>query len=213
MNITRKVTLLGACLVAAAALAACGSSSSSSSSSASAAVGSSSATGASGSFAAARTKFTACLKAHGVTLPNRPGGFRRRYGGGNGPAGGGAGAPPPGGFGGGGGGFLQRFRSNPKLAAAFKACASDLPRGGFRGRFARPRHALITKFVTCVRQHGYKLPEPNFSGKGPVFPPRIQSNSKFLAASRACQSLLRPPGGARPGSGGGSGAGGAPSSA
>ena len=57
--------------------------------------------------------------------------------------------------------------------------------------------------MTCVRQHGYNLPNPNFSGKGPVFPANIQNNAKFQAASRACQSLLVPPR-PRPGPGTGS---------
>ncbi len=55
--------------------------------------------------------------------------------------------------------------------------------------------------MTCVRQHGYNLPSPNFSGKGPVFPANIRSNAKFQAASRACQSLLVPQRGSGSGSG------------
>ena len=87
-----------------------------------------------------------------------------------------------------------RFANNPKLRAAFQACGARFGFGaggqGFRGRLSR---ANITKYVTCVRQHGYNLPNPNFSGKGPVFPANIRSNAKFQAASRACQSLLVPP--------------------
>jgi len=48
--------------------------------------------------------------------------------------------------------------------------------------------------MTCVRQHGYSLPKPNFSGKGAVFPASVQSNPKFKSANRTCQSLLRPSG-------------------
>jgi hypothetical protein len=43
-----------------------------------------------------------------------------------------------------------------------------------------------------VRQHGYSLPNPNFSGHGPVFPASIRSNPKFESASRPCQRLLFP---------------------
>ena len=43
-----------------------------------------------------------------------------------------------------------------------------------------------------MRQHGYNLPNPNFSGKGSVFPSNIRTNPKFLAASKACQSILIP---------------------
>jgi hypothetical protein len=46
--------------------------------------------------------------------------------------------------------------------------------------------------VACVRQHGFNMPNPNFSGKGSVFPPSIRSDPKFASASRACATLLRP---------------------
>jgi len=173
MNTTRKLAVLIVCVAASCVLAACGSSSSSSSSSASAKASAKTGT------AAARTKLVACLKQHGVTLPSRPGGrgFTPGSGGGT----------PPGGFR--GGGFGGRFRANPKLQAAFKACG-----GSFGGRrfSGAPRHAAIVKFVSCVRQHGYQLPTPNFSGKGPVFSAKIESNAKFRSASRACLRVLVP---------------------
>ena len=165
-----------ACLV----VAACGSSSTSSSSS-----GSSSAAAAAGT--AGRAKLVACLKQHGVTLPARPaGGFKRRPG-----------AASGGGFGAGGGGFSGRFRSNPKLAAAFKACGGPTSFGGRRFS-AAARKTQINKFVTCVAQHGYKLPKPNLTGTGPVFPTKIETNAKFRTAARSCQSLLAPRGGPPP---------------
>jgi hypothetical protein len=101
------------------------------------------------------------------------------------------GAPPAGGgfFGGaGGGGFRNRFQNNPKLQAAFKACAADLPARRFRFNPAA-RRTEITNFVKCVRQHGYNLPQPNFSG-GPVFRRSIESNKKFQAAGKVCAHLL-----------------------
>jgi hypothetical protein len=177
----RSVLTLVAGVLACCTLAACGSSTSSSSASA-AAAGTS-----------ARSKLVACLKAHGVTLPARPGGFR---GGGAG-SGGGGGAPggrPPGGGGGGGffggGGGGGRFRSNPKSQAAFKACGQS-----FRGRRfnGASRKVAIENFVKCVRQHGYNLPQPNFSGQGPVFPAKIAKQAKFRTASRFCLRALRPP--------------------
>ena len=69
-----------------------------------------------------------------------------------------------------------------KLQAAFKACGANFP--ARRNGAAVPRQT-IQKYVTCVRQHGYKLPNPNFSGNGPVFPASIRSNAKFQSASRA----------------------------
>jgi hypothetical protein len=197
-------------------IAACGSASNSSntatSTTASAAAG-----GAGAPDASRRAALAACLKQHGVTLPARPPGAvngpppgSRSSGGSgtgtngtgtngagtngagtngagtNGAGTNGAGTTPRRGFFGGGG-----FAANPKLRAAFQACGARFGFGGGR-RFQISRSA-ITKYVTCVRQHGYNLPNPNFSGKGPVFPSNIRKNAKFQAASRACQSLLASP--------------------
>jgi hypothetical protein len=216
MSTIKKGLLPVAAVAACCALAACGSSSSNSSSSASA-TGSSSTTA---SASARRTALAACLKKHGVTLPSRPAGA------GGGPPGSGTatpgangappangtppanGAPPAGGYGGGGPGFFRSgggrgFAGNPKFRAAFQACGG----GQFRGRFrdGRPGNSAtfrtaLNKYVACVRQHGYDLPKPNFSGKGSVFPSSIQSNPKFRAASKACQGLFARPGAAPGGS-------------
>ena len=187
MKRNAKLSAVVACFAACGLLAACGSSASSSSTSASARAA---ATTGTSRFAADRAKLVACLKQHGVTLPSRPGRFRHHFTPGSGQSG--SGGPPSGGFGG-GGAFGGRFRANPKLQSAFKACAGDFPRGGFAVRGAS-RQTAVAKFVTCVRQHGYDLPKPNFSGKGPVFPSNIQSNAKFRAASRSCAKLLVPRG-------------------
>jgi hypothetical protein len=186
MNRTRFGAGVIACAVACCLLAACGSASSSSSSTA---VANAASGGAAGAAGINRTKFVACLKQHGVTLPARPPGAQRPPSGSGAPGSGGPGSRPPGGF---RFGFGGRFRSSPKLEAAFKACGGAFG-GRFRGGFGgRPRRQLINQFVTCVRQHGYNLPAPNLSGSGPVFPPKIQSDPKFRAASRACAKLLVP---------------------
>jgi hypothetical protein len=203
----RLAALAGTVLVTALMLAACGSSSNTSSSSSSSAAAS--ASGASGT-AATRSKFAACLKAHGVTLPSRPAGARRR------PNGGGEGGGPPSGggfFGGGGGGGgnggqgAGRF-NNPKMRAALQACGG----GRFPQRRFTPNKAAVTQFVACVKQHGYNLPAANFSGKGPIFPASIERNKKFQTAARACASDLRGPGGSGSGGAGGGGSGGGSSS-
>lgn len=197
-------------LVASGALAACGSASSSSTtstatasaSSSGSSSGSASGTAGSGPNSARRAQLVSCLKAHGVTLPTRP-----------------AGSPPPGGAGGGtgtgttgtgttprrgfffGGGGARNI--SPKMQAAFKACGAQFGFGRGGGAFGgRLSHTAITSFVTCVNQHGYKLPAPNFSGKGPIFPRSIETNAKFQAAAKSCQHLLIP---ARPGGGSGGG--------
>jgi hypothetical protein len=229
MNMTykrsRAIAALAIVVIVAVCVAACGSSSSTSSSSSS-----SSAAAASGG-ARNRAKLVACLKQHGVTLPSRPrsgGGYGPPPGSPNSSAngttnsngngnGGGNGNGNGNGNGGGNGngngvgnsGFHNGFRNgagpggrfnNPKFQAAFKACGAT---AGFRGRGNfRPSSAAITKFASCVKQHGYTLPKANLTGKGPVYPASIERNAKFQAASRSCQSLLRPTGaGGRPGGG------------
>jgi hypothetical protein len=212
MNLTLRAIgrgsfALGA-VIAALVIVACGSSSGSSSSSSAGGTSSASASasGGRGRFGnpAQRAKLVACLKQHGVTLPSRPPGAGP--GSGVPPSGSGSanGAPPAGGFGGGGQG--PGFggggpAGNPKFRAALQACGANF---GTRVSPAA-RKAQITKFVTCVNQHGYELPKPNLSGKGAVFPAKIQSDPKFQTASRACASLLRPPAGAAGGSGSGAG--------
>jgi hypothetical protein len=183
MRLFPTPAVLLAVIAAAVGLAACGSSTSSSSSSSGS--GASANSGAAGTGSARRAKLTACLKQHGVNLPARPRGVGGGYDFGGGPPANGAGGPPSPGPGGPGGGGLA---ANPKFRAALQACGGGLGRG-FGGA---PRQAAIKKFVTCVNQHGYKLPQPNLTGKGSVFPAGIQSNAKFQKASRACQSLLTP---------------------
>ncbi len=143
-----------------------------------------------------RATLIACLKSHGVTLPNN-GQFGPGAGGFNGttptgpPPTGSSGAPaggPPSGAGAAFGG------GNSKFATAIRDC------GGSRaGRFAagapgsfQLSHTRIDAYVTCVKQHGYDLPKPNFSGKGPIFPASIQTNPKFQAASKTCRTILVP---------------------
>lgn len=129
-----------------------------------------------------RAALATCLRKHGVQLPagGAPGGAPPGApGGGSGqtpPAGPPAGGPP-----GAGGG-------NPKFRAALKACGANLPARA--PAFSRQR---IQRYVACVRQHGYKLPNPNFSSTGPVLPAAIRSSKSFQKASRACQSLLASP--------------------
>jgi len=84
-----------------------------------------------------------------------------------------------------------------RLQAAFRRCGGGNFRGG--GRRFNPANnpqfrVQLTRFVACVRQHGYNLPAPNTSGRGPVFDTsRVnRRDPKFIRASQACQSLLTP---------------------
>ena len=46
-------------------------------------------------------------------------------------------------------------------------------------------------WITCVARNGYKLPTPNTSGTGTVFPAAIQRNYKYRAAAEHCVSIER----------------------
>ena len=178
-----RVLLALAALATSGLIAACGSSSSNSSSKTTSSTSTASAGNGSGTN---REALTACLRKHGITLPagaGAPGGGAPP----SAPPAGGSGAPaggsPPSGFPG--------SANGAKLQAAFKACGANFPA---RRSGAALQRQTVQKYVTCVRQHGYQLPNPNFSGNGPVFPANIRSNTKFQAASRACQNLLAPTG-------------------
>ena len=116
----------------------------------------------------ANTKFTACLKAQGITLPS--GGFFRPQGQ---PS---TGQPPAG-----GGAF-----SNPKTRAAFEKCRQYLPNGGqFRGGFGGGRpgvnSAAFAKYRQCLTAHGVKL-----TGGGPFGGANVASPA-FQKAAKACR--------------------------
>jgi hypothetical protein len=151
--------------VLAVALTACGSSGSTAASS------STSTTGTAAGATASRAAFDACLSKHGVTLPNFAGGAPGggAPAGGTGAAAGGTGSRGgfPGGFGGGGG---RGFASNPKFAAAFKACASLRPAGGFGGfggGGGGTESAAVKAYSNCLKLYGFALPAGRFgSGSG-----------------------------------------------
>jgi hypothetical protein len=147
---------------------------------------------------AAFTKYTTCLKQHGVTLPS----FGNRGGGGGGtpPAGGSTTTTPRnrGGFG--GGAF-----NNPKFTAARTACAKLLP-AGFAGGFGRGRggggfggnSAAFAAYRNCLTLHGVKL-AAGAGGFGRRGAAGVKPTAKQQAALKACASLrpkfTRPPAG------------------
>ena len=169
-----RALLVLSILAAGGMLAACGSSSNSKSST----------TQASSNRQPNRAALVACMRQHGINLPSGggPGGAAPS----SVPPAGGSGAPPQGAAPPGGG------APNSKLQTALKACGATFPSGR---RSAAASKQAIQKYTACVRDHGYKLPKPNLSGRGPVFPSSDRSNAKFQTASRACQNLLAPSGG------------------
>lgn len=189
---------LAACALASLGIAACGGSSGSSKdASASVATTSTSSTSGTGS-AAGPARFAAmrsCLQKEGITLPASQG-FHRPQGSGGG--------VPGGGFpGGGGGGFARRLPKGvnaEKFQAALKKCGGGFG-GGFRGA---PRGGIyrsaaakseLSKFATCMRENGVKLPTPNTSGNGPVFDVKgiDTSSAQFKSAEEKCRSKLPGP--------------------
>ncbi len=191
---SRRLAALAVALLAAIVLAACGGSSGSSSSNSVKKTASTRATGATGPTGAfggggyrrgtpygGRRAFrggapsssvTACLRKHGVTVPQGAGGA-----GGAGPP---SGAGAPNGSGAPGG---------SSFAAAMRACGIN-----FGGRTYTPasaaRRAAINRFAACMASNGDKLPTPNYSGNGAIFPASVEKGAKFKTAYAKCRSLV-----------------------
>jgi hypothetical protein len=130
----------------------------------------------------------ACLKEKGVELPE----FKGREGGppsGELPEGGEKpeGGPPAGGFGG----------QSEEMTKAFEECGVETPefKGGPGGEGAPNTNSAafrkqVEEYVACVREHGYELAQPNFSGEGPIFEKSESESAGFKKASASCEGLL-----------------------
>ena len=82
--------------------------------------------------------------------------------------------------------------NNPKYAAVLKDCGADLPQPlGFGQPLPRPAVKTIDVYVACVARNGYKLPTPNISGKGPVFPAGTDRISEYRVAAKNCVSIIQ----------------------
>jgi hypothetical protein len=181
-------------IVAALAVAGCGGSSGSSSSNEASSTGTSSeaAGQAPGGFEISE-ETRSCLQEQGVELPEPGQGGGPPEGGELPPGGAPQGGEPPS-FGG---------AQGKKMQEAFKECGVEVPEGGQGKPSGAPDmnsaafRESLKKYVACVRENGYELPEPNLSGEGPVFDESEvnQEDPKFKAASEKCQSLLGGAGG------------------
>ena len=158
--------------------------SSSSPKTATAAASASASTGAGGSGSAQFTAYRTCLSQHGVTLPTgRPSGhFTGR------PSGRPTDRPSgshTGGYGGGfGGGFgFGGASANPSEAAAAKACASLMPKGGFGGRGGGAAGGTaMAAFTSCMKDNGVTV-TGGLRGLSTTDP-------KTAAALKICKPLL-----------------------
>ncbi len=118
-----------------------------------------------------------CLEEQGVELPEPGEG----------------GGPPE-------GGPPEGFEGGEEIQKAFEECGIEAPQGGGPGGPPTDSADLresIQDYVSCVRENGYDLPDPNLSGEGPVFSESEvdQSDPEFKAASEECQSLIAAPAG------------------
>jgi hypothetical protein len=155
-----------------------------------------------------------CLKEKGVELPEFKAGegpqtFRQ----GETPEGGEMPAPPEGGQVPEGG---EAPEGGPPTRAggaiteankeAFEECGVEMPefKGG-PGGGARPNvnsaafKKQVKEYVACVRENGYELAEPDFSGEGPIFEKSESESAAFKKASEQCQGLLGGPQGSQSG--------------
>jgi hypothetical protein len=155
-----------------------------------------------------------CLKEKGVELPEFKGGEGGPPGGAEGempepgerPEGGELpeGAPeggegaPPGGFGG---------EGSEEMKKAFEECGVETPefKGGPGGEGGKPNvnsaafKKQVKEYVACVRENGFELAEPDFSGEGPIFEKAESESAAFKKASAQCQELLGGPGASQSG--------------
>jgi hypothetical protein len=98
---------------------------------------------------------------------------------------------PPGGFGG---------PMSEENKEAFEECGVEVPefKGGPGGAGGPNVNSAafkkrVKEYVACVRENGYELAEPNFSGEGPIFEKSESESAAFKKASEQCQSLLGGP--------------------
>ncbi|HTR75857.1 MAG TPA: hypothetical protein VMH33_11460 [Solirubrobacterales bacterium] len=180
-------------MASALVLAACGGGSSSSSESTTTSSGSEGGGGPGGFQISDEQR--SCLKEKGVELPEFKGGE-----GGMPPQGG----EPPEGFeppAGGAGG--EQFKEQQ---GAFEECGVELGefqgpggKGGPPNTNSAAFKKQVKEYVACVRENGYELAEPNFSGEGPIFEKSESESAAFKEASEQCQGLLGGPRGGESG--------------
>jgi hypothetical protein len=145
-----------------------------------------------------------CLQKNGLTLRGGPQGGTPPTGTTAGPPPGASGTStngggPPGGvfIGPGGGSGPRQMPENARKA--FQACGIQSPSsqtaGGGPNVDSSAFRQSVTGYVACIRQNGYDMPDPNLSGKGPVFDESKvnRDDPKFQSASQKCQQLLQPP--------------------
>jgi hypothetical protein len=200
-----RLAKLGGLVAAGLALAACGGGSSSPAGANTTAPAASTTTagGAGGAgFGAALTAFRTCMSGHGITItvPTRG---RNANGG---PPSTTPGETRPAGGGGFGGGFANRFATAPagvdaaQYATAYADCNSKLPTG--TGNGALQNNSAFQAYVSCLLDHGVKLPTTSTTVAGGTTPTTAtgatsttpttfnRNDPKVQAAMKTCRPLL-----------------------
>lgn len=148
-----------------------------------------------------------CLKEKGVELPEFKGGTEGTPptgGTGEAPEGGEPpskgelpeGAEPPAGGKAGPGGFGGE--QSEEMKKALEECGVELPAikagaGGKPNVNSAAFKKQVKEYVACVRENGYELAEPNFSGEGPIFEKAESESAAFKKASAKCSNLIGGP--------------------
>lgn len=85
----------------------------------------------------------------------------------------------------------QRGSSGADFIAAVRACGVGSPGGPSFAEVMLPPRTLVQyldAWSACIAKNGYKLPTPNTTGQGPVFPIVTERISKYRAAATHCVS-------------------------
>jgi hypothetical protein len=83
--------------------------------------------------------------------------------------------------------------STPPAGTATTGTTGTPPSAHIPPVYTTPRaHRAFARFAACMRQNGIPLPEPNTTGKGPLFDTKgiDTTSAKFKAAGKKCRFVL-----------------------
>jgi hypothetical protein len=75
---------------------------------------------------------------------------------------------------------------NPRYTAVVKECGVAR-----RPPLSAQTTALLGSYTACVARHGYRLPAPDTTGRGPVFPAGTDQIARYRTAAAGCASITR----------------------
>ena len=81
--------------------------------------------------------------------------------------------------------------SLPERAHPRSISLRDRSPSGLRARVLKIRLRFLPAWISCIARNGYKLPTPDTTGKGPVFPAGTDRIGKYRAAALHCMSIER----------------------